>query len=966
MPSGLTPRRPPTAPSPVADGFAYMARLLGAALGDGPPVSPRNELFRPLPDEPQRWLLETLPTYFQNSRGDRVPLARHHEDLWGWFWALRPGVEQDPLIAILARGGGKCLAEGTAITCADGTSVPIQNIQAPQEILSFNEATGRMEPDRIVRHWTQGFQPCLRLRTRTGKGLTLTGAHQVLTFAGWKKASELTLHDRIASPRHLPVAVPDTTHTDEEVRFTAYMIAEGGMTQRACRFTNADACLVGDFITCARSMGFDVVPDKNAYGYRLRCPSPPKGYRKGLLSPIRQWVHRNGLQHLAIHKRVPGWVFRLPPRQTWMFLAVLIDTDGWIEVARGRLKIGLANERLIGDIGTLFLHVGVPSRSSFKANAHHHAWTLQIDQECLAACLAHMPLRLKGAKLQEACTLERYSLLDTYPSSLMQDIPREVRRQLRAQHGYRVALGAYGRLTRAKVRRLLDLYPYARGAWLEQADVFWDDMASIEDVGLYPTYDVEVETHHNLVTNHLITHNSTTTELGAGVVGYYGLRRYGIYLCDTQKQADDHVATVASVFERLGVERAINRYGFSRGWNINRLRTADGFTLDALGLDAAVRGARMDEHRPDLLIMDDLDRQLDTPETIQKKIEMLTQTILPAGASDLAVIGVQNIPNAGGIFAQLADGRAEFLMERTVLGPFPALQAVPETDWYQVETRAEGQRRFRITHGTPVWAGQDLAACEALLNRMGPRGFEIECLHRIGRLAGKVFQREWFPIVTDWPRGCGRVRYWDFAATEVDEGLRRSGKDPDWTVGLLLGMWRGQFWVLDMQRVRLSSHGVEALVQQTAALDGPGVDIWLEEEGGASGKAVTSHYRTHVLAGYAVRTWHSTGSKGERAKPVSSAAEAGNVFVLDAPWNAAFLDEVPRFGLVGVHDDIVDALSGAHYALTLGQTVLPDDFSLAPALAGLTQRGMEARAQVAAGGAPPLAALWGVADRETA
>src|SRR5262245_51429023 len=106
MDAVLAPRRGVQPHAPVADGFAHMARIIGAALGDGPAVSRRTELFRPLPDNTMQWLYDTFPSYFQNAAGERIPMAPHHEALWDWFWRLRPGVEQPPLIAILARGGG--------------------------------------------------------------------------------------------------------------------------------------------------------------------------------------------------------------------------------------------------------------------------------------------------------------------------------------------------------------------------------------------------------------------------------------------------------------------------------------------------------------------------------------------------------------------------------------------------------------------------------------------------------------------------------------------------------------------------------------------------------------------------------------------------------------------------------------------------------------------------------------------
>jgi predicted phage terminase large subunit-like protein len=431
---------------------------------------------------------------------------------------------------------------------------------------------------------------------------------------------------------------------------------------------------------------------------------------------------------------------------------------------------------------------------------------------------------------------------------------------------------------------------------------------------------------------------STSVELGSAALGYFGLRRYALYICNTQQQADDHLATVATALEQLGVDRAINKYGVSRGWRVNRLRSGDGFTMDAVGMDTAIRGVRIDEARPDLIILDDLDDQSDTDLTIQKKIATLTRKILPTGASSMTVLGVQNLPNLHGIFAQLTDGRAEFLLDRTLSGPYPALRDLPATDWYRQEPCPEGPTRIRLTAGTPMWAGQGLAECEALIAKIGPTAFLIECQHQVALLEGDLFKRHWFPIVPDWPREAQCVRAWDFASTAVEVGSRL---DPDWTVGLLVAAHRGQYWIVDMQRMRGSPHDVEALILQTAQRDGRSVAIWLAQEPGSSGKIVVDDYQRRVLSGFPVYAARETGSKADRAKPASAAAEAGNVFLVDGPWVTQFLEELPLFGLPGVHDDIVDALSGAFAALA----TLPalSGLSLTPALQ-LRQPSLTARA----------------------
>lgn len=223
---------------------------------------------------------------------------------------------------------------------------------------------------------------------------------------------------------------------------------------------------------------------------------------------------------------------------------------------------------------------------------------------------------------------------------------------------------------------------------------------------------------------------STTAELVCGGVGMRQTRRYALYVSETQEQADKHVMTIATMLERAGVERALNRYGSSRGWRRNQLRTADGYKVDAIGLDTAARGVKVDEDRPDLIVIDDVDGKHDTPMATERKIESLTTTVLPAMAPWGVVLGVQNLLIANGIFAQLLDGRAEFLVDRDVIGPYPAIVGLEYTQ--------EPDGGFVITKGEPTWAGQDVATCNHYLNVWGPLAFLQEAQHEVGR-AGQYF-----------------------------------------------------------------------------------------------------------------------------------------------------------------------------------------------------------------------------------
>ena len=173
------------------------------------------------------------------------------------------------------------------------------------------------------------------------------------------------------------------------------------------------------------------------------------------------------------------------------------------------------------------------------------------------------------------------------------------------------------------------------------------------------------------------------------------------------------------------------------------------------------------------------------------------------------------------------------------------------------------------------------------------------------RHGGNIFLREWFKIVAETPAELKLVRYWDMAATEP-----KPNTDPDYTVGALVGEQNGMYYVLDVKRIRSGPPQVEALIKQTAQLDPAGTRTFMEQEPGSSGVGQIDYYARQVLQGYSFWGVKSTGPKAERAVPVSSASEAGNVRLKQASWNGVLLDEFEGFPQ-GAHDDMVDAVSGA-------------------------------------------------------
>lgn len=264
---------------------------------------------------------------------------------------------------------------------------------------------------------------------------------------------------------------------------------------------------------------------------------------------------------------------------------------------------------------------------------------------------------------------------------------------------------------------------------------------------------------------------STTTELGVAYAQQRRARRFVVYVSETQDQANTHVQNVAELLESLGAARAVNKYKASKGWTQYLLRTADGFNLRAFGLDAGARGVKLGQDRPDMIVFDDIDAKHDSQATTAKKKETIAQTLLLAGTSDCAVLFVQNLVHAASIATQLADGTAGFLSDRVVSGPYPALRNFTADGYVD----ADGQQRYTVG-GDPTWAGQDLAACQRLVDTAGLTAFEVECQHEVGR--GKHLIYDCFderlavdgghldirhPIPDDWQRYMGM----DFGGTNT-------------------------------------------------------------------------------------------------------------------------------------------------------------------------------------------------------
>ncbi len=207
---------------------------------------------------------------------------------------------------------------------------------------------------------------------------------------------------------------------------------------------------------------------------------------------------------------------------------------------------------------------------------------------------------------------------------------------------------------------------------------------------------------------------------------------YVLYVSGTQALAEGHVAAIR---ERLESEEIAERYphlaspqigrhGNQFGWRQNFLRTSGGWAIRPVGLDVGVRGGRVGDMRPSLIIFDDVDDHADSPATVEKKEDVISRSILPAGTGSTRLFFAQNLIHRNSVANRIYTRKSGLLARRIVSGPFQAFEGL------EIETRQTGEGpREVITAGTPTWSAIDLKACQNFLDNSGRPAFLAEYQH---------------------------------------------------------------------------------------------------------------------------------------------------------------------------------------------------------------------------------------------
>lgn len=416
---------------------------------------------------------------------------------------------------------GKCVREGTKVLMNDGRLVNIENVKSGELVLSVN-SENKLVPSVVKNCLSNGIKETFKVKTRTGKEVSLTANHPLLTFQGWREVKDLKTGDYIAVGREYPSLFGQESLPSYKLRFLAYMIAEGHLPSMS--FTNYSDEIAKDFSNCVANMGDTTSFTKDHHSQRVRKIKKGQGSTNSA-----KWLFEslNLKKCKSKYKELPDIVFQLDKLSLAEFLRTLFTCDGSIWMDRGRVIVEYSSgsKVLIDQLHHLLLRFGITSIIRTRKVMGIQEWELFISgKEYVLSFLSSIGF-LFHKKIKSDEWLESIkrkpdfrSFINVFPYESVDliQLNLEKERQLGIKHNYKVkslcqftfhqAHRKRGTVNRHLVSLSSKSSPYINT--ICNSDVLWDRIESIEKEGENLTYDLSIESTHNFIANDIVVHNT--------------------------------------------------------------------------------------------------------------------------------------------------------------------------------------------------------------------------------------------------------------------------------------------------------------------------------------------------------------------------------------------------------------------------------------------------------------------------
>jgi DNA polymerase-3 subunit alpha len=449
-------------------------------------------------------------------------------------------------IEFFARYGfNKCLpGDVEVLDAVNGQLIPIEDLyhgrQKIKQTVTCDVGDLSLKAGTVVDVLDNGIKPVYRLTTNLGHEIEATSNHPFYSFGGWRQLDELRVGERIAVPRRLPIET-DYEWPDYQVIVLGHLLAEGNLCHpHSVYYYTQSQVDLDDYIRaveqfpnviCTTSLHKDT---HSVYAKRLQRDNEP-----GVVT----WAKDLGIWgKTATQKEIPAPVFSLSQRQIALLLGRMWSGDGHVGVQSSprnyiHAYYATSSKRMAQQVQHLLLRLGVVSRLrevEFAYKEGRIGYQVHVmGSEHSKRFAETVGLHLLTAEHQILCqTILKSSAVtnagtrDTIPLGVKELVRQEkvtaglTWTQFRAETGvasrefsptHNTNKRGFRRETISTLANYFDSDHLRRYA---ENDIYWDEVVSIEYVGLKQTYDLTISDTHNFVANNIIVHNSHAADYG--------------------------------------------------------------------------------------------------------------------------------------------------------------------------------------------------------------------------------------------------------------------------------------------------------------------------------------------------------------------------------------------------------------------------------------------------------------------
>ncbi len=451
---------------------------------------------------------------------------------------LNRGVEQrenkKPVMSDLR----ECVTGDTLVCLANGERRPIRELvgQTPRVwAVDQNQKVVAADSDCV---WKVGKRPVFNVNLASGRSITATQKHRVLTGEGWKTVGNVALGDRIAIAREVPQPTETVVWPEHALVLLGHLVGDGSfLKHQPLRYTTGSEENSAAVTAAARAFGSEVNrhPGRGAWHQLVISGNGNRWHPAG----VGAWLKDLGIFGQRSHeKRLPQDVFRLSNDSIALLLRHLWSTDGSVTLrkagSRGspRVYFTSCSQGLAGDVAALLLRLGIVARIRMVKSGRSRPW-YTVDVSGGEAQL-RFAQRVGGFGPRKAATdrLVDYHLA-RWGNPNVDTLPEAVFDRIRALMEARGISRAQMAEIRGMTSRVTNLdYAPTRGIVAEYARIlddevlgdlsesalFWDRVVSVKSSGIHDVFDLTVPGPSNWLADGVVSHNSGAIEQDADMI----------------------------------------------------------------------------------------------------------------------------------------------------------------------------------------------------------------------------------------------------------------------------------------------------------------------------------------------------------------------------------------------------------------------------------------------------------------